>query len=75
MKSYKSKSSFQGTHGIHADPPLKGASPCQDPHEPARPRSAGTFGHPCQTLYMAESSSCRHGLNEHGMNDHGFHGA
>ncbi|MHA1683102.1 MAG: hypothetical protein ACTSUE_19340 [Promethearchaeota archaeon] len=25
MKSYKSKSSFQGTHGIHADPPLKGA--------------------------------------------------
>ncbi|MHA1680498.1 MAG: hypothetical protein ACTSUE_05780 [Promethearchaeota archaeon] len=22
MKSYKSKSSFQGTHSIHADPPL-----------------------------------------------------
>ncbi|MHA1683820.1 MAG: hypothetical protein ACTSUE_22970 [Promethearchaeota archaeon] len=25
MKSYKSKSSFQGMHGIHADPTLKGA--------------------------------------------------
>ncbi|MHA1682906.1 MAG: hypothetical protein ACTSUE_18350 [Promethearchaeota archaeon] len=25
MKSYKSKSPFQGTHGIHADSPLKDA--------------------------------------------------